>query len=113
MNYFEIYMESLNDLLRGSQSTSENLTITAEGKVHNAERIAVTSPAEIFHNIKLGQRKVQIASTAMNERSSRSHTLLVLEFKQVNKDGSIKQAKLNLVDLAGSERSGKNKVTGQ
>jgi len=49
----------------------------------------------------------------MNERSSRSHTILVLEYLQVNKDGSRKAAKLNLVDLAGSERVGKTGATGK
>jgi kinesin family protein 5 len=49
----------------------------------------------------------------MNERSSRSHTILVLEYVQVNKDGSRKGAKLNLVDLAGSERIGKTGATGK
>ena len=49
----------------------------------------------------------------MNERSSRSHTILVLEYKQWNEDGSVKQAKLNLVDLAGSERIGKTGASGK
>lgn len=51
-------------------------------------------------------------STGLNERSSRSHTILVLEYEQKNQDGSIKNAKLNLVDLAGSERIDKTGATG-
>jgi kinesin family member 5 len=51
--------------------------------------------------------------TGMNDRSSRSHTILVLEYKQWNLDGSVKQAKLNLVDLAGSERIGKTGAKGK
>lgn len=56
---------------------------------------------------------MQTESTGMNARSSRSHTILVLEYNQVNKDGSTKSAKLNLVDLAGSERIGKTGATGK
>jgi kinesin family protein 5 len=37
----------------------------------------------------------------------------VLEYFQVNQDGSKKSAKLNLVDLAGSERVGKTGATGK
>ena len=48
----------------------------------------------------------------MNDRSSRSHSILVLEYNQINKDGSKKNAKLNLVDLAGSERPSKTGATG-
>ena len=49
----------------------------------------------------------------MNDRSSRSHSILVLEYNQINKDGSKKNARLNLVDLAGSERAGKTGAQGQ
>jgi kinesin family member 5 len=49
----------------------------------------------------------------MNERSSRSHTILVFEYLQTNSDGSKKTAKLNLVDLAGSERIGKTGASGK
>jgi hypothetical protein len=48
----------------------------------------------------------------MNARSSRSHTILVITYQQVNADGSRKAAKLNLVDLAGSERLNRTGATG-
>jgi kinesin family protein 5 len=38
---------------------------------------------------------------------------LVLEYNQINKDGSKKNAKLNLVDLAGSERIAKTGASGK
>lgn len=38
---------------------------------------------------------------------------MVLEYKQLNTDGSIKSAKLNLVDLAGSERISKTGAVGK
>lgn len=44
-----------------------------------------------------------IASTNMNERSSRSHLLFILTISQNNiEDMSAKTGKLYLVDLAGS-----------
>ena len=49
----------------------------------------------------------------MNDRSSRSHSILVLEYNQINRDGSKKNAKLNLVDLAGSERIAKTGASGK
>ena len=49
----------------------------------------------------------------MNKDSSRSHSILVLEYNQINKDGSKKNARLNLVDLAGSERIAKTGATGK
>mmetsp|Transcript_17512 Transcript_17512/g.35550 ORF Transcript_17512/g.35550 Transcript_17512/m.35550 type:complete len:824 (+) Transcript_17512:2-2473(+) len=54
----------------------------------------------------------------MNSTSSRAHTVLVIQFKQVTLDGSTKEAvsqkcsDINLVDLAGSERAGSTGATG-
>jgi kinesin family protein 5 len=56
---------------------------------------------------------VHTEATGMNDRSSRSHSILVLEYNQINKDGSKKNAKLNLVDLAGSERIAKTGASGK
>lgn len=53
-----------------------------------------------------------MAMTNKNERSSRSHTILVLTFKEINAEGSEKSAKLNLVDLAGSENVKETGATG-
>jgi kinesin family member C1 len=44
------------------------------------------------------------ASTAMNERSSRSHVLFMMNIQSTHVDGTILQGGLRLVDLAGSER---------
>lgn len=54
-----------------------------------------------------------VAGTNQNARSSRSHTIFVLDVEQKNSDGSTKAARLNLVDLAGSERIEKTGATGQ
>jgi kinesin family member 5 len=54
-----------------------------------------------------------VSGTNQNARSSRSHTIFVLDVEQKNSDGSTKTARLNLVDLAGSERIEKTGATGQ
>lgn len=50
MNYFEIYKESLNNLLSKNRTSSENLTIT-NSEVLNAKPMIVYSPKEIFYYI--------------------------------------------------------------
>ena len=50
--------------------------------------------------------------TNKNDRSSRSHTILVLQYKEISLEGSEKTAKLNLVDLAGSENVKETGATG-
>ena len=52
----------------------------------------------------------------MNATSSRAHTIITVEFKQITKIGDKKSEKIsmiNLVDLAGSERQDKTGATGQ
>ena len=57
MNYFEIYKESLNNLISRNQAFSENLKI-GNSRVLNADPVSVTTIEEIFHFIKIGQEKV-------------------------------------------------------
>jgi len=58
--------------------------------------------------MQIARRHRVIASTNMNERSSRSHMLFILTVSQNNTDDlSAKTGKLYLVDLAGSEKVGK------
>ena len=61
----------------------------------------------------MGQQRRVVASTNQNDRSSRSHTIFVIEFVEKKIDGSTISGKLNLVDLAGSERIAKTGVTGK
>jgi hypothetical protein len=53
LNYFEIYKESLNDLLQPDRSLGDNLKFR-DNKVFNAMTVPVTSPEDIFYNIQLG-----------------------------------------------------------
>jgi kinesin family protein 5 len=48
----------------------------------------------------------------MNDQSSRSHSLLLLNVQQRMSNGSIKSSRLNLVDRAGSERIEKTGAAG-
>jgi hypothetical protein len=70
----------------------------------------------------LGQERKRFAATAMNDRSSRSHTAMILQVLQVDtrykalgedSTGGILKSILHLVDLAGSERVKKSKVSGK
>ena len=56
-----------------------------------------------------GYSNRSIGATLMNATSSRAHTIITIEFKQVIQEGEVKAEKfsvINLVDLAGSEKAG-------
>ena len=62
-----------------------------------------------------GQKNRTIGSTLMNATSSRAHTLITIELRQLFfRDGRAQEklSVINLVDLAGSEKSGATGATG-
>ena len=76
----------------------------------------VTSFPEIENVMDMGTKNRTVAATQMNATSSRAHTVITIEFRQVKKVGETKSEKvsmINLVDLAGSERQDKTGATGQ
>ena len=63
-----------------------------------------------------GYQNRTIGSTLMNATSSRAHTIVTIEFRQITilaKKRSEKLSRINLVDLAGSERTGITGATGE
>ena len=103
----EIYNECIMDLLNPSNT---NLNIRESNDripyVANLTEAHITDFSSIDLCLYNGERNRHTGRTNMNERSSRSHTLLrlILESKMCD-EGTIKVSHLNLVDLAGSERA--------
>ncbi|CAH2007890.1 unnamed protein product [Acanthoscelides obtectus] len=115
-SYIEIYNEKINDLL---DKSNQGLTIREDIKGNvllDAREAVVDNVDQVMENMMQGNKIRRVASTRMNERSSRSHTIfrIILESKDANqKDGPVHISYLNLVDLAGSERVSLTKAAGE
>uniref|UniRef100_A0A3B3UMK4 Kinesin-like protein n=1 Tax=Poecilia latipinna TaxID=48699 RepID=A0A3B3UMK4_9TELE len=73
----------------------------------------VTSPEEVMDVIDEGKANRHVAVTNMNEHSSRSHSIFLINIKQENVETEQKLCgKLYLVDLAGSEKVSKTGAEG-
>ena len=72
--------------------------------------VVIESHWQVMQLIGVGEGNRHTAATAMNEASSRSHSVFIIETVQKFKDGSTKSGKLCLADLAGSERVKRSKV---
>ncbi|KAG6414130.1 hypothetical protein SASPL_126848 [Salvia splendens] len=72
----------------------------------------VKSTMDAINLMKLGDMRRSIGSTAINSRSSRSHSVLSVHVYGADTSGSMLRSCLHLVDLAGSERVDKSEVTG-
>ena len=66
-----------------------------------------------MYYLEIGETRRSWAETRHNLVSSRSHTIFILEVRQILNNDSEKRGILNLVDLAGSEKVGKSGAQGQ
>lgn len=114
VSYYEIYNEKIRDLL---DVTKTNLSIHEDKNrvpyVKGATERFVSSPDEVMDCIEEGKNNRQVAVTNMNEHSSRSHSIFLIQVNQINRVTQ-KQlvGKLYLVDLAGSEKVSKTGAEG-
>lgn len=77
--------------------------------------MTVKSIREIDAMMNTGNSLRQVGKTAMNDTSSRSHSLFTIYIETaetIKAKQRFKVGKLNLVDLAGSERQSKTQATG-
>ncbi|TQE05407.1 hypothetical protein C1H46_008997 [Malus baccata] len=82
--------------------------------VPDASLVPVTCTQDVLELMKIGQKNRAVGATALNERSSRSHSVLTIHV--LGKElatGSILRGCLHLVDLAGSERVDKSEAVGE
>lgn len=106
--FVEIYNEKVTDLLTGELATVRRDT----GDLVGATERAFTSMNEVMELVDVGNARKRFAATAMNDRSSRSHSALVIEVIQSNSKNILIKSHIHLVDLAGSERVKKSNVQG-
>ncbi|XP_061669395.1 kinesin-like protein KIFC3 isoform X2 [Syngnathoides biaculeatus] len=117
VSMLEIYNETLRDLLGDKQADKLDIKMNPDGSgqlyVPGLTRVAVRTVDDVNKVLEAGRASRATACTNLNERSSRSHALLVVSVTGLNgTTGSRTQGKLNLVDLAGSERLRKSGAEG-
>uniref|UniRef100_A0AAX7UEX6 Kinesin-like protein n=1 Tax=Astatotilapia calliptera TaxID=8154 RepID=A0AAX7UEX6_ASTCA len=114
VSYFEIYMDKIRDLL---DVTKTNLSVHEDKNrvpyVKGCTERFVSSPDEVMDVIDEGKNNRHVAVTNMNEHSSRSHSIFLINIKQEHVETEQKLCgKLYLVDLAGSEKVSKTGAAG-
>eukprot|EP00037_Helgoeca_nana_P017451 m.165472 g.165472 ORF g.165472 m.165472 type:complete len:975 (-) comp23999_c0_seq3:258-3182(-) len=114
MSYFEIYMEKIRDLLcEGSQNLQIHESRERGVYVRHATELYMQSPEEVLDVLDAGSLRRSVTETNMNDQSSRSHAVVLLELTQADTEkGGCKTGKLYLVDLAGSEKVSKTGADG-
>ncbi|KAL9369347.1 hypothetical protein Peur_040546 [Populus x canadensis] len=114
----EIYNEQVCDLL-SSDGPHRRLGIWSTTQpnglaVPDASMHAVTSTADVLELMRIGLMNRAVGATALNERSSRSHSVLTIHVYGMDLEtGAVLRGNLHLVDLAGSERVDRSEATGE
>ncbi|XP_067905794.1 kinesin-like protein KIFC3 isoform X2 [Heterodontus francisci] len=113
----EIYNETLRNLLAKDPNEKLEIKLSPDGSgqlyVPGLIQIRVQSVDDINKVFELGRVNRATDFTNVNERSSRSHALLIISVTGINLTSGVRTTgKLNLVDLAGSERVGKSGAEG-
>ncbi|KAG4398290.1 hypothetical protein GLYMA_08G014800v4 [Glycine max] len=113
----EIYNEQVRDLL-SNNGPQKRLGIwnTAQPNglaVPDASMHSVNSMADVLELMNIGLTNRATSATALNERSSRSHSVLSVHVRGTDlKTNTLLRGCLHLVDLAGSERVDRSEATG-
>lgn len=113
----EIYNEQVRDLLSvGTSQRRLGIWNTAQPNgfaVPDASIHPVTSTADVLELMSIGLMNRAVGATALNERSSRSHSVLTVHVRGVDLEtDAVLRGSLHLVDLAGSERVDRSEATG-
>lgn len=126
--FIEIYNETVVDLFRGESRSAVTIeesnsnskheirhnTESKETTITNITTCPLVSEDSVNGLLKRANKLRSTASTASNERSSRSHSIFIVKLSGKNLlTGEISKGILNLVDLAGSERINTSQVVGE
>ncbi|CAJ1360312.1 unnamed protein product [Effrenium voratum] len=117
-SYLEIYNEEIRDLLSKNPKQKLELKDHPEGGVFVKDLtvMIVKGVTDLQQVMEVGQKNRSVASTLMNNESSRSHSIFTVTVEILEKglDGQdhVRVGKMNMVDLAGSERQSKTGATG-
>eukprot|EP00941_MAST-03F_sp_MAST-3F-sp1_P002044 g2044.t1 len=117
MSLYEIYQDTLEDLLRDDPKKNEKLVVklTKKGNVQieGGKQVKVPDKSKLYEYWNLAMKRRHVASHNLNAVSSRSHLIQQIYINTSRAKGKKTLGKLTLVDLAGSERQERTGATGE
>ncbi|XP_038580479.1 kinesin-like protein KIF20A [Micropterus salmoides] len=119
--FFEIYNESVYDLLQPSQFSKFKkraaLRVCDDGAgnayVKDLRWINIQNLSEAGKLLQFGNKNRSAAATKMNQSSSRSHSIFTMKLLKIDGSTVKRTSEFSLCDLAGSERCNKTKTFGE
>jgi hypothetical protein len=105
ISYIEIFGDSVTDLLRGGKSCGQSKVAAQRYVLDGSSEVIATSMSDTLELLNSGEKQKRKAATAMNDRSSRAHSVFIIRMKQTCQNtGVTTMSRLFLADLGGSEQ---------
>ncbi|XP_053571861.1 kinesin-like protein KIF20A [Bombina bombina] len=123
VSFFEIYNEYIYDLLDQFPSSKNQKRNTLKicddqsgsSYVKDLKWVNINSTAEACKILHFGNKNRSLASTRMNQQSSRSHSIFTIRLLKLSAEDDpsvLGVSEISLCDLAGSERCNKTQTVG-
>merc|ERR1711871_1066250 len=103
LTYVEVFGDTVTDLLSKGNAIGAWSGVAARAVLDGAASVPLTSLAQAENLLVDAENSKSRAATAMNERSSRAHTLILLQLRQRTAADSELESTLCLADLGGCE----------
>ena len=109
--YVEVYGNEINDLLRKRSPCGNNRASAQRYVLSGAAEVPVKDLSAAMDVLWKGNQQRRMASTAMNKRSSRAHSIFIVTLRQnCITTGILRTTRLFMVDLGGCEKLKKSKI---
>ncbi|KAL7522936.1 hypothetical protein ACHAWX_007672 [Stephanocyclus meneghinianus] len=109
VSFVEVYGDEILDLLKKGKRVGQSKVSAQRSVLDGSAEVPVANISEVMHLLSIGEAQKRKATTAMNLRSSRAHTVFIVSLKQECLDtGKIINSKLFLADLGGCEQTKKS-----
>lgn len=116
VTYVEIFGDSVTDLLQNGKRCGHSKVAAQRYVLNGAAERVISSMSDVEEILTKGEQQKRRASTALNDRSTRAHSLFIFSLTQWKGNteaegaGVTIKSRLFLADLGGSEQVKKSKV---
>lgn len=118
ISFVEVFADDVTDLLHeegaeGHARIGAWRGVAARALAEGRADVVVRSAEHATELLLRAERAKRRAATAMNERSSRAHSVLTISLVQTDAEGRQVRSTLCLADLGGSEQLKRSKAQGE
>lgn len=111
VSYIEIFGEHVSDLLKNGARCGQSKVSSQRYVLNGAVEHIVNNMDDVLEVLRVGEQQKRRAATAMNDRSTRAHSLLLITLKQSLPASEVTLfSRLFFADLGGSEKVTQSKV---